>query len=93
MRIEDAYIKIHSVKEKSVVCLIGLARTKEGKLPLYMISSSVKSFNKMVEQSNDFSGLNPKKDMEIVATIHLQKDDQYRTWLVFKDIKEVLSKP
>jgi len=91
MRIENAYIKIHSVKEKSLVCLIGLARTEEGKLPLYMVSSSMKSFNKMIENSSENKTLKPKQGLEMVATIHLQKDDQYRTWLVFKDFNNVLN--
>jgi len=77
----DAYVEIHAVKNKSLVCLVGYHETDNKKFPKYMVTSSLKSFQKMFENKTE---LKPKEGMKLKCDIALQKDDHYRTWLVFK---------
>ena len=78
MFIKNAVVEIFDVKAKSLVCLVGLDVTDDGFFPRYMITSSIKSFQ------NVNSRITPTKGLKFHADILIQKDNQYRTWLVFK---------
>ncbi len=75
MFITGVYIKVHTVREKSLNILIGYHKIDE-KFPLYMGTCSLKAFKE--------SNITPIKDAEYTADIMLQKDAQFRTWIVVK---------
>ena len=78
MFIKNAVVEIYDVKPKSLVCLIGCHGTEDGFFPRYMVTASINSFKKVN------NSVIPVKGYEFKADILLQKDNQYRTWLVFK---------
>ena len=88
MLLLDAYVEIHSVKNKSLVCLIGYHETHDNKFPKYMVTASLKSYERMFESKTK---VEPTKGMKIRCDIALQKDDHHRTWLVFKNFNSVLT--
>jgi len=88
MYLLDAYVEIHAVKNKSLVCLIGYHETHDNKFPKYMVTASLKSYERIFE--NDVK-VEPSKGLKLRCDIALQKDDQHRTWLVFKSFKAILT--
>jgi len=74
MYIQQAYLKIFKVKEKSFQALVGFAKESNGKLPLLMLTASKKVLSDV------------KEGEEYVADILLKKDDSYNIWLVIKKV-------
>jgi hypothetical protein len=80
MLIQNAYVKIFKVKDKSFQALVGFAEDEKGNLPLLMLTASRKVMKDV------------KKNEEYVCDIMLKKDDSYNTWLVIKKVHEQINK-
>jgi hypothetical protein len=75
MYIQNAYVKIFKVKEKSFQALVGFNKDANENLPLLMLTASKKVLSDV------------KENEEYVCDILLKKDDSYNIWLVIKKIQ------
>jgi len=85
MFVKNAVVEIYDVKPKSLVCLVGCHGTDDGFFPRYMVTTSINSFKNVNDSTT------PIKGYKFKADIIIQKDNQYRTWLVLKSFKGELN--
>lgn len=90
MYLAMAFVKIQKVREKSMSVLVSYHTDPEtGKKPQYLGSASIKSFKNMLDSPK----ITPKENTTLRADILIHKDDQYRTWIVFKKFYEIIEAP